>query len=353
MSKLQCPNPACHSFEISISRTNRLLATKAVSWLFIKLNTSQLIIIAVVGGVVGSFLVELLALLMPVLVANAQIISIISLLLLASLVYFFGSLPRQETFTYKCNICNYQWSQPRPNPKHTKLIIKIYETRLNDYRKAKDSAKIGVQLSALSGLYGECYDDWQRAINCAQEAVNLVQSNPSKWYYGYALSSLGWCLIYTGESQKAIPILQESLDIMREFKDWQRQDGLLNSLGLALLYAGHYEQARLHLQESMQFCMKMGASIEHIGWNVAGLAGVAIGQGQPVRAAQLCGAAKHLREISGEIIPLTMHRYFQQIVQTTRTQLDPATFEAAWQEGSNVPIDQLLEYTNQTLEAVG
>jgi hypothetical protein len=75
--------------------------------------------------------------------------------------------------------------------------------------------------------------------------------------------------------------------------------------------------------------------------SLAGLAGVAGMQEQPVRAARLFGAAEALGEAGsrpGIGHPIEVERN----VALARAQLDEATFSAAWAAGRAMPLEQAI-----------
>jgi DNA-binding CsgD family transcriptional regulator len=71
---------------------------------------------------------------------------------------------------------------------------------------------------------------------------------------------------------------------------------------------------------------------------------VAVGQplAQLPRAARLWGAAAALRERIGAPLPPVDQREHEQVVERARTQLDAATWAAAWAEGRGLPLEQAI-----------
>src|SRR5262249_42096832 len=70
------------------------------------------------------------------------------------------------------------------------------------------------------------------------------------------------------------------------------------------------------------------------------LAAVAARQREAPWAAQLLGAAEALRDTAQPVISSLERAAFERTVAATRTQLDPATFTAAWAFGRTLPPDQ-------------
>jgi DNA-binding NarL/FixJ family response regulator len=83
-----------------------------------------------------------------------------------------------------------------------------------------------------------------------------------------------------------------------------------------------------------------------IQWFIAacldGLAEVAVAQGQPEWAAHLLGAAALLREALGVSPPPYNLATYERAVATTRAQLGEERFAAAWAEGREMTLEQVL-----------
>ena len=71
-------------------------------------------------------------------------------------------------------------------------------------------------------------------------------------------------------------------------------------------------------------------------------AGLAARQGQPERGARLFGAAEALRTALGAPLPPAERAAYEHDVAADRTQLDAATFAAAWAEGRALPLEQAI-----------
>ena len=69
---------------------------------------------------------------------------------------------------------------------------------------------------------------------------------------------------------------------------------------------------------------------------------MAVAQGQPERAAHLLGAAALLREALGASPPPYNLANYERAVDTTRAQLGEERFAAAWAEGQEMTLKQVL-----------
>ena len=254
---------------------------------------------------------------------------------------------------YQCNVCRYQWVISEERPALERIRLKQAEIELIIARRSANQGQMIVLLNTLTALVIVEQDDWQLGTTYAREALSLAEGRSNQQEVAYSLNNLGFGLTFQGEQGQAIPHLKRSLALFRELSDWSGCSQVLNSLGLALLQAGLYEEARLNFEESLTFKRKMDDFGRGFVADIEGLAGVALGQAAPLRAARLGGAAKALHERSGLIAPLTLHLRFQQTVELIRTRLDPASFENEWQIGLKMTLSQLLDYALDPSEVVG
>lgn len=75
------------------------------------------------------------------------------------------------------------------------------------------------------------------------------------------------------------------------------------------------------------------------------LAGVAFGLGEPRRAARIWGAIERLRAEIGAPIPLDERPNYDRTVAAARAATtDAGAFDAAWQEGRTMNLEQAVEY---------
>jgi hypothetical protein len=100
---------------------------------------------------------------------------------------------------------------------------------------------------------------------------------------------------------------------------------------------GLYHQA-LRLQQEMRYLHYVADAFE-------GLAAIAAAERVPAHAATLFGAAEaHRREIA---IPRWPHQQpgHDQDITLARSQIDPEQWDAAWEQGYAMPLDQAVAYT--------
>jgi DNA-binding CsgD family transcriptional regulator len=148
-----------------------------------------------------------------------------------------------------------------------------------------------------------------------------------------------------GDLDSATSQLEESLALCREAGDRRGASISLFVLGAIELQQGHLEGSTLLLEESARITRELGDTpgIAYCVWTFGKLSAT---RGQPVRAARLWGAAEALREQMG----LTLSHFdlaqsgYERGLAAVRSALPEASFEAAWNEGRNMDLEQAIEY---------
>ncbi len=87
-----------------------------------------------------------------------------------------------------------------------------------------------------------------------------------------------------------------------------------------------------------------------IAGTLAGIAGVANRRGRSERAARLLGAAWGVAESLG-VRYLAHHVHAERVLATTRSQLDDEAFDAAWEQGQTLSIEQAVAEARRLLAA--
>jgi predicted ATPase/DNA-binding CsgD family transcriptional regulator len=87
-----------------------------------------------------------------------------------------------------------------------------------------------------------------------------------------------------------------------------------------------------------------------IAGTFAGIAGVANHRGRPERAARLLGAAWGVAESLG-VRYLAHHVHAERVLAATQSQLDDEAFDAAWEEGQTLSIEQAVTEARRLLAA--
>lgn len=104
---------------------------------------------------------------------------------------------------------------------------------------------------------------------------------------------------------------------------------------------GHFAEARTCSQEALPLLQALGDR-----WGIAiqlwSLAGAAAGLGQWVWAARLLGTSAALTESLEVSLPPAIQAWYDYRVATARARLGEEPFAAAWQEGREMTLEQVL-----------
>ena len=235
------------------------------------------------------------------------------------------------------------------------LIVGQATRARNDYALARalyeESLAIRRELGDLWGIAETLWDfarvafyqgDYTAGSPLCEESLALFRELGDRRRIAEILGSLaGYMAFYQGNYTIELTSMEESLAIMRELGDRRSSARLLWFLGHAAFVQDDYAKARTFYAEALAILQELG-----IKWFIAscldGLAEVAVAQGQPERAAHLLGAAALLREALGASPPPYNLANYERAVDTTRAQLGEERFAAAWAEGQEMTLKQVL-----------
>ena len=199
--------------------------------------------------------------------------------------------------------------------------------------------------SALSNLGSVAMSrmDIGRASTLLEEAVALWRESGDDWGLAHALYRLGLVTVVQRDPDRAMARHEESLALAQKAGN---EVGMLQALGLgalAALVGGDFRQADALAKATIEKSRRLG--IGHYAASCLAIFGAsATLQGQPVRAVRLLGAEDSLRKAMGiPRMPVEL-AFYEPYVAATRDQLDEAAWEAAWQEGRAMGLDEAIDY---------
>jgi tetratricopeptide (TPR) repeat protein len=225
--------------------------------------------------------------------------------------------------------------------------------------------------------------DWAQMRLYTEESRVLFQELGIAWGIGSAFWQLGHAAYRSGEIESARSLFEQSLE-------WARKNGLLsmanfalNSLGDLARLRDDYASARAlyaecaQLQRRMRHKIRLAGSLTKLGQVAlhesdhvqarplfeealviyrqlervdcfviarAGLAGVAGVAGKHQPSARLFGAVQASYEALGRKMETATRAEYDRIIARVRAPLDEATFNAAWEEGRKMTLEQAIEY---------
>lgn len=216
----------------------------------------------------------------------------------------------------------------------------FYQESLALWREADDIEGITLTLSRL-GFVARAQGDDRRAVATYAEWLALAQQWNDVEEIGRALFEMAHMAQTQGQEAQALVLYEQSLTRFREVGFTWYIAAALHNTGYLLLRKGDHVQAAERLRESLSLLRGLRDDLG-CAKCLIGLACVAAGQGQLVRAAQLLGASEVLFETSvHRMDPIDLIERDRSLA-LVRDHLDPPAFEAAWAEGQAMSLEQAV-----------
>jgi len=241
-----------------------------------------------------------------------------------------------------------------------------------------------VWAKALSGAGGLAFQqgDYKVAAALLEECLSVLQEFGDTRETADVLNTLGLVALESGNVEQARRLLEQGLLILRQLgADEPGIIKVLNNLGNLAFDRGDYAAAGALFTESLVLARERGdtsgtaTSLTNLGWNalllndshqacrlsrealviahqlgnrpiisfnLECLAGVAGALGHLICSARLFGAAEALREVIQFPLSATNRIYYERFMAVTRSQLSQIEFEATWEAGRVLPLDQAV-----------
>jgi predicted ATPase/DNA-binding SARP family transcriptional activator/DNA-binding CsgD family transcriptional regulator len=214
---------------------------------------------------------------------------------------------------------------------------------LEIYRQVGDEANAAFALLCL-GVQDLEQGEHERAKPFFEEALALSRELGYKRTIVYALHNLGEVARHTGHYEQARELGMEAVSVSQEMDDkWGTARNFV-WLGIVTAYKGdYYEEAARFLEEGFALIREVG-DWEFVAYALDSFAVIAGAKGQGERAARLWGAAEALRKTIGAAIHPTDRPDYDRSVAAVRSQLDEASWEAAFAQGMAMSAEEAAEY---------
>src|SRR5215203_2646762 len=210
---------------------------------------------------------------------------------------------------------------------------------------ARESGSIRETCNALSTLsyMAACRGDVKRAQALGEESLAIAREAGDTISVAYASNYLAVTAMLGGDYERAQTLFEAALEMTQMTGNRKGQAISLNNLGLVALCQADYARAAKLSLESLRLSVEL---LDHqvIPWSLDALAAVCGQQGSVGRAARLWGAAEALREASGFSQPPDDKRVLEPFLETARSRLEEAAFQAAWEEGRAMTEEQAIGY---------
>ncbi len=196
-------------------------------------------------------------------------------------------------------------------------------------------------------LVAEYEGDDNTAAADFQQALELFQSSDDALWSALTLSALGDCACRLGDLDRAEELCAEGMRLARTVGDGFVIWNNLQTQGNLELARKRWDRAaRLHWEE-LSVAQDIG-DLRGVADGLAGIAGAAVGRQQHEPGARLLGAADRLRLAIGRG-KLPGHAQFERAESTARAALGDSIFQAAWDAGAELSVDEAIALAQSML----
>jgi len=210
------------------------------------------------------------------------------------------------------------------------------------YREAGDTRGIAWSLGNLANVSSD-RGDYERAVELYEEGLALCRELGGAQPLGDYLSTLGYEFLLQGNHERAAALNEEAAALLRNQGHKGGLQYALDNLGWTALVRGDHEQAKALHEESLALCRELGDQLV-ASESMEGLACAAGIRGEAERAARMFGAAQALREAVGYRQAARGRALRKPYLALAISQLDQASWEAAFADGQRMTFEQAVEY---------
>jgi non-specific serine/threonine protein kinase len=204
-----------------------------------------------------------------------------------------------------------------------------------------DTLRIMSRIAAAQGQHAE-------ADACGEEALRLARALGDRWRIATALYSIGEVALSSGQYPHAQRAFEESIDEFKQLGGSSLQVAVHRQLGYALFHQQDYRGAATQQQASLKLSVAL-ESKTGVASALAAFGDIAVINGDLLRAARLCSAAMIVLETTASRqIHLPVDRIeYERTLTTLRAQLSESDFNAAWEAGRTLTLEQAIELALQ------
>jgi non-specific serine/threonine protein kinase len=215
------------------------------------------------------------------------------------------------------------------------------------WRTVDDQVGLAFALANLGDTTAR-QQEFELAESAVTESLELARGSGYAFAICHALNHVGHLARVRGQPERAITFVGESLVLGRTFdRAGDRGPALSRALvifGCASAELGHVEVASVALQEALAELRGVAMTGTHLALALDGIAHLAAGTGDSLRAARLFGAADASWRASGATRYPADDQSYARDVQAVKDQLDHHLFEEAVAEGRSMTAAQAMSY---------
>lgn len=217
----------------------------------------------------------------------------------------------------------------------------LYEEALAIRRQLRDQTGIAVLLNNMGNL-ARMRGDRAKSRQLQEESLAIKRQLGDKASISQSLTNLALIAEEEADYDRARTLLEESLSIDRELGNKKGIGIALRNFGELYQLQGDFPKAHVYYRQSLLLFQELNDKLG-ITACIEAFAMLASLAGQASRSARLFGAAAACRQAVGAREPVSFGSAdYEKQVAATRSKLEPAAFEAAWQDGLVLPVEKLI-----------
>jgi non-specific serine/threonine protein kinase len=187
----------------------------------------------------------------------------------------------------------------------------------------------------------------EAAIPIAEEALALFRQLNHQPGIAQTLNIIGEIARLSGDDGRAKRVYEECLAVCQQTGETRRICYMCNNLAYIAQHEGDHERA-IDLEHQVLQIARDRKDRSNMAEALAILAGSIGALGQLPESARLLGAWEVALERMGAFHQPSDKPEYDRIVAAVRTQLDAATFQAAWAEGRTMTLEEAVAYALAT-----
>lgn len=183
--------------------------------------------------------------------------------------------------------------------------------------------------------------DRGRATLLAEQGLTLAQTIGNQRSIATILNIMGMLALEQDQAAQARAYHAESLAVAQAAHLMPQQAAAVYFLGRTALHQGLYAEAHMWLVQSIQQHYALNAQL-HVAVCLIALADLACRTQQLEHAAYVLGSIAHQIESLDHRLMRADRIDYERIIDAAQPQLDPGTWEQAWEQGRTTSVEQIL-----------
>ncbi len=185
--------------------------------------------------------------------------------------------------------------------------------------------------------------DYENALRYFQEALVWRRQLGTQWIIAAGLRQVANVMSLRGDYPQAEPLYTEALSMARTSGDQHSEAFIAQALGEVASHRGDFKQATLLLTESLSSFRKWADALG-IARCLIRFADLWQMQGQIEQAAHILGFIEPWLESNQLQLVIFDETHYKHSLAATRAQLDETTFNAVWETGNKMTVEEAMQY---------